>query len=77
MWGYWTDFFGADPMGRKAREKQLNEFDQYKVKIQSEGVEHEIHFVALISERQDAVPIVFLHGWPGIYFLFDDLQSLD
>lgn len=24
-----------------------------------------IHFVALFSEKEDAVPIVLLHGWPG------------
>ena len=24
-----------------------------------------IHFSALFSERKDAIPIVFLHGWPG------------
>ena len=24
-----------------------------------------MHFVALFSERSDAIPVVMLHGWPG------------
>jgi hypothetical protein len=28
---------------------------------------HKIHFVALFSEKHDAVPLVLLHGWPGAY----------
>lgn len=29
-----------------------------------------LHFVALFSERQDAKPVVFLHGWPGSFVEF-------
>lgn len=25
----------------------------------------DIHFLALFSERHDAVPVILLHGWPG------------
>jgi hypothetical protein len=30
------------------------------------GTDYSIHFVALFSEKPDAIPIVMLHGWPGI-----------
>lgn len=29
--------------------------------------EFEIHFVALFSQRHDAIPILLLHGWPGSF----------
>jgi microsomal epoxide hydrolase len=29
-----------------------------------------MHFAALFSQRQDAIPIAFLHGWPGSFLEF-------
>lgn len=29
-----------------------------------------IHFMALFSHRKDAIPITFLHGWPGSFLEF-------
>jgi microsomal epoxide hydrolase len=34
------------------------------------GSSFDIHFVALFSERKDAVPILMLHGWPGSFLEF-------
>jgi len=34
-----------------------------------------IHFVALFSQKPDAIPIVFLHGWPGSFLEFIDILS--
>ena len=31
---------------------------------------HKVHFAALFSHRQDAVPLLLLHGWPGAWFEF-------
>ncbi|KAL3482449.1 Alpha/Beta hydrolase protein [Aspergillus californicus] len=57
----------------RACEKRANGFPQYTTEI--EGLT--IHFAALFSEKEDAVPIVLLHGWPGSYFEFlPMLQSL-
>lgn len=46
---------------RKACEARINEFPQFTTTIE----EMTIHFTALFSEREDAVPILLLHGWPG------------
>lgn len=27
----------------------------------------DVHFVALFSEKPDAVPLLLSHGWPGMY----------
>jgi len=39
------------------------------------GTDYSIHFVALFSEKPDAIPIVMLHGWPGSFMEF--LPCLD
>ncbi|KAJ5692502.1 hypothetical protein N7462_001925 [Penicillium macrosclerotiorum] len=55
----------------KTSEDRFNQFPQWKVDI--EGIA--IHFVALFSEKKDAVPIVLIHGWPGSFVEF--LPMLD
>jgi microsomal epoxide hydrolase len=35
-----------------------------------------LHFVALFSERKDAIPIVFMHGWPGSFIEFLPMLEL-
>ncbi|QKX58898.1 uncharacterized protein TRUGW13939_06026 [Talaromyces rugulosus] len=56
----------------RATEKYINDFPQFTYEI--EGLP--IHFVALFSEREDAKPIAFLHGWPGSFLEFLPLLSL-
>ncbi|OKL55701.1 hypothetical protein UA08_09051 [Talaromyces atroroseus] len=56
----------------RATEREINEFPQFTYEI--EGLT--IHFVALFSEKQDAKPIVFLHGWPGSFLEFLPMLSL-
>lgn len=46
---------------RRETEKEINGFPQFTYEI--EGLR--IHFIALFSEKQDAKPIAFFHGWPG------------
>ena len=46
---------------RRPAESRINSFPQFTYDI--EGLI--IHFVALFSEKKDAIPIVLLHGWPG------------
>jgi microsomal epoxide hydrolase len=44
----------------------MNSFPHYIASItDDDGKEYKIHFVALFSDKVDAVPIVLLHGWPG------------
>ncbi|KAB8072527.1 Alpha/Beta hydrolase protein [Aspergillus leporis] len=53
-------------------EHHINSFPQFTYEI--EGLN--IHFVGVFSEKQDAIPIVFLHGWPGNFLEFLPLLSL-
>ena len=36
----------------------------------------DIHFIGIFSERQDAIPILLLHGWPGSFLEFLPILSL-
>ena len=45
----------------RARETQLNRFDQFITEI--DGVD--IHFVHVRSPHDDAMPLILSHGWPG------------
>ena len=45
----------------KTVEKEMNSFPQFTVDIESLT----LHFVHQKSSRQDAIPIILLHGWPG------------
>ncbi|KAL1856705.1 hypothetical protein Plec18170_003676 [Paecilomyces lecythidis] len=50
----------------RSTENRINTFPQFTTEI--EGLT--IHFVALFSEKKDAVPILLLHGWPGSFLEF-------
>ena len=55
----------------KDHEAHINTFPQYKLPIKDKsGQNYDIHFVALFSQRPDAVPLLFLHGWPGSFLEF-------
>lgn len=60
----------------RASEEWINSFPGFKsrVEIEAEGKsggkgEFDIHWTGLLSERKDAVPILLLHGWPGLSFV--------
>lgn len=47
-------------------ERKLNKLPQFKTNIQCQGFEDlEIHFLHKQSEIKGAVPLLFVHGWPG------------
>lgn len=52
---------------RRESEKRINSFPNFKSKVQVGEDEFDIHFVALFSKKKNAIPILFLHGWPGLY----------
>lgn len=61
---YWRDQYSW----RKA-EAQLNTYPQYTVHISIPGFDTlEIHFIHQRSKRKNAIPLLFIHGWPGSYF---------
>jgi epoxide hydrolase len=45
----------------RAQERKLNQLPQFKTQIDS----LDIHFIHQKSSRTDAIPLVFVHGWPG------------
>ncbi|KAF2216516.1 hypothetical protein CERZMDRAFT_119933 [Cercospora zeae-maydis SCOH1-5] len=57
-------------------EDHINGFPNFTAEAKDDiGYTHTIHFVALFSEKEDAIPLVFYHGWPGSFLEF--LQILD
>ncbi|CAI6314241.1 unnamed protein product [Periconia digitata] len=50
-------------------EKQLNLLPHYRVSVPVDSLGHtyDIHFVHKKSQRKNAVPLLFLHGWPGSF----------
>lgn len=61
----------------RAYEDRVNSFPNFKAKVQdNEGNSLDIHFMALFSEREDAVPIALLHGWPSSFASFMDILRL-
>jgi microsomal epoxide hydrolase len=57
-------------MSRREVEANINSFPSFTLPVQHDGRAYSIHFVALFSERKDAVPILALHGWPGSFLEF-------
>ncbi|KAF5019287.1 hypothetical protein F66182_8705 [Fusarium sp. NRRL 66182] len=58
-------------------EKFINSFPNFKMVVTDTVHDHlSIHFVALFSEKPDAIPIVFMHGWPGSFLEFLPMLEL-
>ncbi|KAK0391537.1 hypothetical protein NLU13_1037 [Sarocladium strictum] len=53
----------------RAHEKQLNEeLPQFTTRVPVEGFgELNIHFVHKRGKREDSIPLLFVHGWPGSF----------
>ncbi|KAF7446885.1 epoxide hydrolase protein [Pyrenophora tritici-repentis] len=56
----------------RAQEKHINSVPHYKMQIEFVH----LHFTALFSENKDAVPILFMHGWPGSFLEFLPMLQL-
>ena len=60
---YWQHHFNW-----RAVEAKLNKFPQYTANIEVEGYDkYDIHFVHQRSQVIDAIPLLFLHGWPSCF----------
>lgn len=46
----------------------MNSFPQFTASIKDESAteNYTVHFAALFSKNESAVPVIFLHGWPGM-----------
>ena len=60
----------------RKHEEHINTFPHFKLPIEDDdGKEYDVHFVALFSQKPDAVPLLLLHGWPGTLFCNDRAQG--
>jgi microsomal epoxide hydrolase len=61
----------------RRNEEHINSFPNYLAQIEDDGGEvHDVHFVALFSEKPDAIPLMCIHGWPGSFLEFLDMLSV-
>ncbi|TQV97961.1 hypothetical protein V2A60_006333 [Cordyceps javanica] len=58
-------------------EARINSFPNFKAKVQdADGNCLDMHFMGLFSQREDAIPIALLHGWPSSFASFMDILDL-
>ena len=47
-------------------EDRLQSFPNFKAQVvDDDGSSHGIHFLALFSQKEEAIPFMCIHGWPG------------
>lgn len=64
-----TDHWIKDYDWRKAEAFLNDSLPQFMTKIDVDcHGEYDIHFVHVRSRAIDAIPLVFLHGWPGSFY---------
>jgi pimeloyl-ACP methyl ester carboxylesterase len=51
-------------------EDRINSYNNYTVDIEHLGFKFHVHFLALFSKKEDAVPLLLMHGWPGSFLEF-------
>jgi pimeloyl-ACP methyl ester carboxylesterase len=60
---YWEHVFDW-----RKTEAMLNEFPQYITKIEVNGFDkYDVHFIHQPSAVSNAIPLLFVHGWPGSF----------
>jgi epoxide hydrolase len=62
--GYWQDGYDW-----RANEDRLNQLAHFHTPIDGQS----IHFVHVRSAREDALPLLLVHGWPGSFVEFLDV----
>lgn len=60
----------SESCARNKLQTRINGIPQFKTAVNSGGEEYSVHFAALFSLNQDAVPILLMHGWPGSFLEF-------
>lgn len=55
----------VDVQSRRERETYINSFPNFVVDVDDQDGPFRVHFAALFSKKQDAIPLLFMHGWPG------------
>ena len=61
----------------RKHEDRINSFPNFTAQVKDDdGNELTIQFLALFSEKADAIPIAFFHGWPGSILEFLDMLDI-
>ncbi|RFU24590.1 hypothetical protein B7463_g11749, partial [Scytalidium lignicola] len=60
----------------RKRENRINSFPNFTIPIEHNQETFTIHFAALFSQIPDAIPIIFLHGWPGNFMEFFSIMEI-
>ncbi|KAL2851048.1 Alpha/Beta hydrolase protein [Aspergillus pseudoustus] len=61
----------------RKHEEFINSFPNFKIPIADhEAGSVDIHFAALFSKKKNAMPIIFLHGYPGSFLEFLPMMQL-
>ena len=61
----------------RIHEERINSFPNFMMRVHdSECGDFDIHFAALFSSRKEAIPIIFMHGWPGSFMEFLPILEL-
>ncbi|KAK3399499.1 Alpha/Beta hydrolase protein [Sordaria brevicollis] len=70
---YWLNHYDW-----RARESFINSFPQFTQTVvgPTSGQTFNLHFAALFSSREDAIPVILMHGWPGSFLEFIPMLSL-
>ncbi|KAF9529180.1 epoxide hydrolase domain-containing protein [Crepidotus variabilis] len=70
------DYWKNDYDWRKVESKLNSTYRMFMVDIEEAGEVIQLHFVHHRSEREDAVPLLFPHGWPGNFTEVETLLRL-
>ncbi|KAF4467485.1 epoxide hydrolase [Fusarium albosuccineum] len=59
-------------------QRRLNRHPHFRATVSDPETQfkYSIHFMALFSERTDAIPLIMFHGWPGSFLEFVELFDL-
>jgi microsomal epoxide hydrolase len=57
-------------------EDKINSFPSFTHTVHSNNSPFTLHFLALFSSREDAIPIMLNHGWPGSFLEFLPILQL-
>lgn len=61
----------------RKQESYINDFPNFKVIIkETDSCQIDVHFAALFSKKKEAIPIIFLHGFPSSFMDFLPMMDL-
>lgn len=61
----------------RKHEESINEFPNFKIPINDHELgQVNIHFAALFSRKKNAIPVIFMHGYPSSFMAFLPMMNL-